>query len=145
MDNVLQTLFTWQFILFCLAVFGITLVLRRFFEFIIANYNFAPKGSKLWKAWRDLVLPILPAVVGIMFAIIAKAYPYPVDMKAMSARVAWGLAAGLLSGLGYRVVNSFVTSFIQSKLPGTIVVDPNLTDDLSTVEQKPALNEEKKE
>lgn len=126
MDNVLLALFTWQFILFCLATFGITVIIRRIAEYLLANNKYFAKESKLW---RDLLLPLLPIGIGIIFAVIAKAYPYPVDMHATSARVAWGLAGGLLSGLGYRVVNSFVTAFILSKIPNASISDPNILPD----------------
>lgn len=126
MDNVLLALFTWQFVLFCLAVFGITLIIRRIAEYALVNNKFIAKESKLW---RDLILPTLPIIVGIIFAVIAKKYPYPVDMTATSARVSWGLAGGLLSGLGYRVVNSFVVSFITAKIPNALINDPNILPD----------------
>lgn len=126
MDNVLLALFTWQFILFCLMTFGITLIIRRITEYALANNKVIAKESKLW---RDLILPLLPIFVGVVAGVLAKAFPYPVDMHAVSARVAWGLSAGLLSGLGYRVVSSFVTSFILSKMPGAQVSDPNFVPD----------------
>jgi len=125
MDNALQAIFTWQFLLFCLAIFGITLVIRKIVEYLLANNTFIAKESKVW---RDLILPILPVLVGVIFALFAKAYPYPVDMSAASARAAWGVASGLLSGLGYRIVNSFITAFIVNKIPGAVVKDSNLEE-----------------
>lgn len=126
MDNVLLALFTWQFLMFCIAVFAITIVIRRIVEYALANNKFFAKESKLW---RDVILPTLPVFVGIVFAVIAKKYPYPVDMSATSARVSWGLAGGLLSGLGYRVVNSFIVAFITSKVPNAQINDPNILPD----------------
>ena len=126
MESVLQALFTWQFILFCLLVSGITLVIRRVVEYFLANSKVIAKESKLW---RDLLLPILPIFVGVIFALIAKKYPYPVEILSASGRAAWGLSGGLLSGLSYRVVSSFVTAFIVSKIPTAVVNDPNLAPD----------------
>lgn len=143
MDNALQAIFTWQFLLFCLAVFGITSVIRKVVEYLLANNKFVAKESKVW---RDLILPILPAIVGVVFALVAKAYPYPVNMAATSARAAWGLAGGLLSGLGYRVVNSFVTAFIVSKIPGAVVKDSNLeADPIAAAVVNAVVTEEKPE
>ncbi len=133
MDGVLLALFTWQFILFCLAVFGLTFLFRKIGEYLFANVGFLTKESKIW---RDLILPVLPIVVGIVFALIAKSYPYPIDMHASSARMAWGLSGGLLSGLGYRIINSFLTSFILSKLPNANVIDPNLEDNTNQPTKK---------
>jgi hypothetical protein len=50
-------------------------------------------------------------------------------MSATSARVSWGLAGGLLSGLGYRIVNSFIISFVLSKIPNAQINDPNILPD----------------
>jgi hypothetical protein len=126
MDNVLLALFSWQFLLFCLMTFGITFVIRKIVEYFMANNKIVAKESKLW---RDLILPLLPIFVGVATAVIAKQFPYPVDMHSTSARVAWGLSGGLLSGLGYRVVSSFITAFILSKMPNADIKDPNFTPD----------------
>jgi len=141
MDNALQAIFTWQFLLFCLAVFGITSIIRKIVEYLLVNNSFIAKESKVW---RDLILPILPVTVGVVFASLAKAYPYPVNMEAFSARVAWGLASGLLSGLTYRIVNSFVTAFITNKVPGSIVKDINLNDISSETQNTTENKEENK-
>ena len=61
------------------------------------------KNSKLWK---ELILPVLPVVLGPTAAFLAKQYPYPNGLSSGSARVAFGLVAGLLSGLVYRVLKS---------------------------------------
>ncbi len=61
------------------------------------------KNSKLWK---ELILPVLPVLLGPTAAYLAKTYPYPGGLTSGSARVAFGLVAGLLSGLVYRVLKS---------------------------------------
>ena len=56
MENALQALLSWQFVLFCLGIFAITFVLRKVAEYILDN----PKVpmSKASKLWTELLLPI---------------------------------------------------------------------------------------
>jgi hypothetical protein len=103
MDTIFQALFSWQFLLFCLAIAAVLFVIRRVFEYLMETRQIEAKNSKLWK---DLILPVLPVVLGPTAAYFAKAYPYPAGLHDASARVAFGLVAGLLSGLVYRVLKS---------------------------------------
>ena len=113
MDAVLQALLSWQFVLFCLAISAIVFVVRKFVEYAMENWASVAKESKLWK---ELILPILPIMLGTVCALLAKRYPYPDGLTTISARMAFGLVAGLLSGLVYRVVKGTLTS----KLSGLI-------------------------
>lgn len=72
------------------------------------------KNSKLWK---DLILPILPVILGPAAAYLAHQYPYPGGLTSGSARVAFGLVAGLLSGLVYRVLKSMLGYKIKNPAP----------------------------
>lgn len=58
MENALQALLSWQFVLFCLGVFAITFMVRKVAEYILDN----PKVpmSKASKLWTELLLPIAP-------------------------------------------------------------------------------------
>lgn len=113
MDTILQALLSWQFVLFCLAVSAIVFVVRKVAEYAMANISWAAKESKLW---TDLILPILPIVVGLAYAFLAKKYPYPDGISAESARITFGLVAGSLASLVYRAVKSVIVS----KLNGVI-------------------------
>lgn len=106
MDTIFQALFSWQFLLFCLAIAAVLFVIRRVAEYAMANWKSAAKESKVWK---ELILPILPVFLGPVAAFFAKQYPYPDGLTSNSARVAFGLVAGLLSGLVYRVLKSMLT------------------------------------
>jgi hypothetical protein len=101
-----QALFSWQFLLFCLAIAAIIFVIRRFAEYAMENWASAAKESKLWK---ELILPILPVLIGPVAAFFAKKYPFPDGLNSISARIAFGLVAGLLSGLVYRVLKSMLS------------------------------------
>jgi len=116
MDTMFQALLSWQFLLFCLAIAAVLFVIRKIFEYVMANYKIDAKNSKLW---RELILPILPVVLGSTAAFLAKQYPYPGGLTSGSARVAFGLVAGLLSGLFYRVLKSALTNKINNLAIGT--------------------------
>jgi hypothetical protein len=103
MDTIFQALFSWQFLLFCLAIAAVLFIIRRIFEYLMETRHIDARNSKLWK---DLILPVLPVVLGPTAAYFAKAYPYPAGLNDGSSRVAFGLVAGLLSGLVYRVLKS---------------------------------------
>jgi hypothetical protein len=112
MDSTLEALLSWQFLFFCLSVAAVTFVVRKISEYILDN----PKvpASKTSKLWTDLILPILPVFLGSVGALIAKQYPYPTGLNEASGRFAFGLVAGLLSGLVYRSEEH--TSELQSPL-----------------------------
>lgn len=103
MDTIFQALFSWQFLLFCLAIAAVLFIIRRVFEYVMETRHVGASESKLWK---ELILPILPVVLGPTAAYFAQQYPYPAGLNSGSARVAFGLVAGLLSGLVYRVLKS---------------------------------------
>jgi hypothetical protein len=105
MENALQALLSWQFVLFCVSVAACTHVIRIVVDFILRSKNIEPKNNLFW---TDLVLPILPVILGSAGAVLAKQYPYPLDIGSGSGRFAFGLCAGLLSGLVWRVVKSMI-------------------------------------
>lgn len=111
MDTVLQALLSWQFVLFALAIAALTFVIRKIVEFAIDSPNI-PTGSmnKTSKLWTELILPILPVLLGAFSGLLAKTYPFPDGLNTLSARIAFGLVSGLLSGLVYRIIRGALAS-----------------------------------
>jgi xanthosine utilization system XapX-like protein len=103
--DLLSQLFGWQFMLFCLGIASITFVVRSTVEHLLSN-------AKEIKVWKELILPIFPVVVGAIFSLLATSYPYPEGFDSASGRTMFGLVAGLLSGLLYRVIKSLLASKI---------------------------------
>jgi hypothetical protein len=117
MDMMFQALLSWQFLIFCLAVAAVTFVVRSVVEYILDNPKIpASKNSKLW---HELILPIMPVILGCVCAYADKTYPYPTGLNFVGGRVAFGLVAGLLSGLVYRVIRAFLTSKITFSNQGS--------------------------
>jgi uncharacterized membrane protein YedE/YeeE len=128
MDNILQVLMSWQFIIFSLGIVAITSVLRTVVEYILTNVKVMAKESKLW---NDLILPIMPVVLGSVSTVFIKGYPYPEGISATGGRFVFGLVAGLLSTLLYRIVKAlFNQKLVASLPPGTIPVEDPTADAL---------------
>lgn len=116
MDDVLQILMSWQFVIFSLGVVAITLVLKTIAEYLLVNIKIVAKESKIW---RDLLLPILPVILGSCCAVLIKEYPYPEGLSTTGARFVFGLVAGLLSTFLYRIIKAILNQkfidFISTK------------------------------
>ncbi len=105
MDNIIITLLSWQFIFFGLAISAIVFVLRTIAEYVTS----LKKPIQESGLWKDLLLPISPVIIGSVGAAILSSYPYPENITTSGARIAFGLIAGLFSGLIYRVIKALIT------------------------------------
>lgn len=126
MDPILQMLLSWQFVLFGLAISAILFVVRKFVEFGMEKWAVLAKESKLW---NDLLLPIAPVVLGGGLAVIIKQFPYPDNLTSGSSRFVFGLVAGLLSTLLYRIVNSLLGQKISDAISSMRGNPPSSPDD----------------
>lgn len=136
MDPILQALLSWQFIFFGLAIAAIVFVTRKFVEYGLDNCKSLSKESKFW---NDLILPVYPIFLGPFLAIFLKSFPYPDGLGATGGtRTIWGLVAGLLSTVLYRVVKSLlgdkITAVVQKFIPVTNVVPVTTVTTTTTVE-----------
>jgi hypothetical protein len=102
MDNIFQALFSLQMFMFGLGLVAVTFVFRKFIEFFL-DKDWVP-ANKTSKFWKEVFLPILPVVLGPSVSYFATMYPYPEGFSITSGRVLFGLVAGLLSGLLFRVI-----------------------------------------
>lgn len=100
MDPLMQ-FFTWQFMLFSLAIAGVTFIIRSIVEYFV-------KSMKEKDFWEELFLPIFPLILGSAMGWLMHMYPYPDGLTTISGRVIFGLVAGMFSGLAYRVIKSFL-------------------------------------
>ena len=122
MDTILDTILSWQFIIFGVAVSAVMFVIRTIVEYIMSACKMAVKDSKLW---NELFLPILPVIIGTVGAFFFKTYPYPDGLTTNGDRIIFGLVAGLLSTLIYRIGKALLIKKIEA-LEATIPA--NLSD-----------------
>lgn len=109
MDPILQVLLSWQFIFFGLAVATVMYVFRLIVEYLASVLKKDLTTSNLW---NHLILPIMPILLGVLAAILFKTFPYPGftpdahGMIARGDRIIFGLVAGSMSTLLYRVIKA---------------------------------------
>ena len=106
MDSILQAFLSVQFLLAAFAIAGINFFTRKVTEYLLATI--LAKNDFVKKFWNDLVLPLSPLVTGFLCGIFATNYVYPADITTVTARAAFGIVAGMFSGLVYRVTKSML-------------------------------------
>lgn len=105
-------LLCWQFVLFSLAIAGVTYPIRLLIEFIVP--------LKTVSFWTDVVLPTLPIASGAIMAYFVS-LPFPEGITTTSAHVCWGLVAGMFSSIMFRITkavfrNNIQAAFMRSKV-----------------------------
>lgn len=109
------TFFTPSLLFYSFAIFAVSFVIRTIVEY------FLPK-SKASNVWNSLFLPLLPVLIGGVTAVFAKMYPDPLGAS-IFAREVYGLTAGLLSGLIYKMLKGYLkTQFPSISLVNTPVI-----------------------
>jgi hypothetical protein len=144
MDPILQILLSWQFILFGLAVAGAVYVLRILAEYFIQLAKKDPKNSKLW---NEVLLPILPVVLGAMAAVNFRSFPYPDGLVTRGDRIIFGLVAGLLSTLLYRVIKGLLSQKVPTPQTINVIIENTDTKRITTTTttSQVIINEEDKQ
>lgn len=103
MEKLFEALFSWQFILFSLAIAGIVFVARKLIEFfILDNPKFAATRQSLF--WKTVILPTMPIILGCVLGLIFPMFPFPSGIVSYSARATWGLVSGMFSSLLWQVI-----------------------------------------
>jgi hypothetical protein len=127
MDNALNALFSWQFLLFSLGIFTVIWIIRTVVEYFIPT----AVGSKLWE---KLILPVAPPLVGGLVALFAVKYAYPAELTSSLARVFFGAVSGNFSGTVYQIAKGMLKDKLQSFK--STVVNTTETPTTTIVESK---------
>jgi hypothetical protein len=109
MDPLMQFM-TWQFMLFCLTIAGVTFIFRTIIEYFLKN----PTHQKFWE---DLVLPLFPLFLGAVMGRFMTMYPYPEGLTSTGGHVIFGFVSGMFSGLVYRYLKTMLNSRLQGIVP----------------------------
>lgn len=99
-DKTFSDLFTWPVLFFCVGLYLITEIFRR-----VGNRLLAKSEKGLWW-WREVVLVVLPALIGALFALGMTRYPYPQGVNSDGVRFFFGLVCGGCNSLVVRVAKS---------------------------------------
>ncbi len=109
MNEFLAIFLTWQFVILSVSIYAAIHIIRVLVEYFILNNPRFP-GSVNSRLWRDLILPLLPIVLGIGFVFIAKSFPYPAILTEMYSRALFSMVAGLLSSTIFRVIKALLNN-----------------------------------
>ncbi len=106
MDPILNFL-SINFIIFSLAIAALNFIIKTIVEYV----DKAPKSLELWE---NVVLMVLPIIVGGLAGAMITSYPYPIGFTSAISRVIFGVVAGLLAGTLGRVVISMLRLLAQN-------------------------------
>lgn len=105
----LEIFANWQTVLLSLCVYVASFGIRRIVEtgWVLAKKN---------KWWNEVLLPLTPVVIGVIFGIFAKSFPWPLPVsESLSARVMYGVACGVCCGWLYARIRGFVKAGQEEK------------------------------
>jgi len=111
--------FSAQLLFYALAIFAVTFVIRTTIEYF---FKAAPTSAE----WNNLILPLLPIVLGGILGIFSKMYPDPLGTS-IFAREAFSLTAGLISGLVYKMLKGYIKSQFSTATVTTTTATPTST------------------
>ena len=107
MNEFLAIFITWQFLVLCLGIAAVTFIVRTIVEFAILNNPRMP-GNSSSRLWRDVILVILPILLGILFFFVGKSFAYPTAITESYGKFLFSAVAGLLSPTLYRVIKAML-------------------------------------
>lgn len=103
MDFGIQSLATLQTLIFCLFVYAVVFCLRKIAEGAGRKWDIRNNFY-----WREVALPVLPALVGAVTGVCFTSMAYPEGFGTVGARSIFGLVCGFASGLVYKIALSIV-------------------------------------
>jgi len=94
--DILNLLISWQFLFLSLAISALVYTIRLIIEIL-----FKLEKERIW---RELILPIMPIVIGGLFAGFIVDFDYPEMITCLSTKIIFGSVAGLLSAQIYKII-----------------------------------------
>jgi hypothetical protein len=108
-DKGFEVFFNWQTFMVCIGIFLATYAIRR----IVETAWVKSKGNK-W--WCEVALPLGPIGTGILLAMVAKTFPWPMPIAdSMWARALYGSICGVASGWVYNRFRSIFKTWSEEK------------------------------
>lgn len=118
MDTNLLEIFSWQFVLFGLFIYGLTFILRKFGETILDKPQIPI--NKTDKIWSEFFLPVAPIANGALLGWLLKMFPFPEGIHSTSGRIIFGFVCGLASSWIYKVVRGLLKAKLPENLQNSI-------------------------
>lgn len=83
--------------------------------------------------WADIVLPCLPVLLGVAFALIPKIPLPPAFVASFNAKVEFGFVAGAVSSWGYRIAKAVIKRLFGVDVDAPMTVVATRTTTVATV------------
>jgi hypothetical protein len=113
-NSLAKVLFDVHTLYLCLAVYVVTYFVRMLFEGIwkvLDAQGAVKKWSTLGRIWTEVVVPILPILIGGCLGLAAKTFVWPdYAVKTKLARVLYGAVCGLFSSFIYNRIRGWLKS-----------------------------------
>lgn len=111
MNFGIEQLATYQTLVFCIGVYAILFILRKVLEGVFRKQDLANRYY-----WREVLLPVLPSLIGMGMGIGMKFFPFPEGFTHWGQRALYGLVCGFASALVYKIA----ISIVRKQWPGTL-------------------------
>lgn len=113
-NSLASVIFNVQTIYLCLAIYVVTYLIRRVVEGtwkILVQQGDAKKGSVTARIWAEIVVPVLPIMIGGGLSFAAKTFVWPdFAIKTKLARFLYGCICGLFSAFIYNRIRGWLKS-----------------------------------
>jgi len=113
-NSLASSIFNVQTIYLCLAIYVVTYLIRRVIEgtwSILIQQGEAKKVSVSSRIWEEVVVPILPIMIGGGLSFAAKTFVWPdFAIKTKLARFLYGCICGLFSAFIYNRIRGWLKS-----------------------------------
>lgn len=125
LDTGFEIFLNWQTALFCLGIYFITYIVRTVIEATVKPVKVP--GSTAYNLWRELFLPLGPFGTGVLFAMFAKHFPWPMPVTdSLSVKVMYGLVCGGASGWSYARFRAWAKIKADAKLGPSSTQEPEV-------------------
>ncbi len=139
-NSLASVIFNVQTVYLCLAIYVVTYLVRRLFEGtwgILVQQGRIKKGSVWGRIWGEVVVPVLPILIGGALSFAAKTFVWPdFAVKTKLARVLYGCICGLFSAFIYNRIRGWLKSGHRDDDVGEAAEPAGLTAPAATVEIK---------
>jgi hypothetical protein len=127
MNPIFKNLFSLNTLVYCISVWLVVLILRNIIEKIGTGINsFAkvsdPTKAKIMYVWTELVLPVLPLVIGGIGSLYF-AWLFPVAFTTPeSHKILFGIVCGSFSSIVYRSCKTYITTVLPTQLKNAVQI-----------------------
>jgi len=114
LNGFISAIFNFQMVYLCLAIYVLTYSIRRLFEGtwkILVQQGEVKKGALPARIWAEVIVPILPILIGGALSFAAKTFVWPdYAINTKLARVIYGCICGLFSAFIYNRIRGWLKS-----------------------------------